>query len=410
MPNATAPTASDRGEVRIAIGPLAAALAGEVKAGSLLFVASDEVRAAALADVLAAFAPQAIVVHLPASDALPGDDAPASPGNAGARVAALRRLRIAHGDGQAFACITTPEATALRIAPPTDFDAAPPVLRVGDGIDLTQLAERAEGLGYLRDDRVDEPGEVAVRGSVVDIFPADAECPIRVTVEDGQIASIRSYDPVTQRGDADLGEVTIGRAAEPAVGKGATLLDHLPGAAVAMDGDVAGRRARFLDLAQDATRRRRRDSATLVDVASWDASLAKRRQIALPEDTAEPPRFVAGRAPARAFGKFAREVLEQGRLVLAGSPRDLRFLRGKLAKLARTEPVTIGSWDDAVRAEPGSAMLLAAPLDRGFVGDGVTVVTGGDLLGGRARGDELATASANPQRSKAFTIGCRRVS
>ncbi|WP_242414657.1 helicase-related protein [Sphingomonas panni] len=419
MPNATAPDASDRGEVRIAIGPLAAALADDVKAGSLLFIASDEVRAAALAEVLGAFAPQVTVVHLPASDALPGDDAPASPGNAGARVAALRRLRIAAGDGQSIACITTPEATALRIAAPADFDAAPPVLRVGDAIDLIALAERAEGLGYIRDDRVDEPGEVAVRGSVVDIFPADAECPIRVTVEDDHIASIRSYDPVTQRGDADLPEVTIGRAAEPAVGKGATLLDHLPDAAVAMDGDVAGRRDRFLDLAQDATRRRRRDAAALVDAASWDASLAKRRRIALPDTAAEPPRFVTGRAPARAFGKFAREVLEQARLVLAGSPRDLRFLRKKLAKLARTEPVTIGSWDEAVRAEPGTAMLLVAPLDRGFVRDGVTVVTGGDLLGGRARGDELAASGANPLFAEAgelrigdvvvhedFGIGC----
>ena len=419
MSNAAAPDASDRGEARVAIGPLAAALAGEAKSGSLLFIASDEVRAAALAEVLAAFAPETVVVHLPASDALPGDDAPASPGNAGARVAALRRLRIADGDGQAVACITTPEATALRIAPPTDFDAAPPVLRMGDAIDLTALAERAEGLGYVRDDRVDEPGEVAVRGSVVDIFPADAECPIRVTVEDGHITSIRSYDPVTQRGDGELPEVTIGRAAEPAVGKGATLLDHLPDAAVAMDGDVAGRRARFLDLAQDATRRRRRDAAALVDATSWDASLAERRRIALPDDVAEPPRFVTDRAPARAFGKFARQVLEQERLVLAGSPRDLRFLRKKLAKLARTEPVTITSWDEAVRAEPGTAMLLAAPLDRGFVGDGVTVVTGGDLLGGRARGDELAAASANPLFAEAgelrigdvivhedFGIGC----
>lgn len=419
MSNASAPDPSDNKPRRVPIGPLAAALAGKVEAASLLFIASDEVRAAALADVLAAFAPDATVVHLPASDAMPGDDAPASPGNAGARVAALRRLRIAHGEDRAVACISTPEATALRIAAPTDFDAAPPVLRVGEAIDLSDMAARAEELGYVRDDRVDEPGEVAVRGSVIDIFPADAEQPIRVTVEEDRIASIRSYDPVTQRGHAELGEVTIGRAAEPPVGKGATLLDHLPGAAVAMDGDAAGRRERFLDLAQDATRRRRRDAASLVDSASWDALLGKRERIELPDEVMEPPRFVTTRAPARAFGKFARQVLEEQRLVLAGSPRDLRFLRKKLAKLARTEPVTVTSWDEAVAAKPGTAMLLTAPLDRGFVIDGVTVVTGGDLLGGRARGDELAGAGANPLFAEAgelrigdvivhedFGIGC----
>ena len=418
MPNATAPDRFAQGGRRIATGPVAAQLARAVAEQSLLFIASDEVRAAAIADLLAAFVPAAEVVHLPASDALPGDDAPASPGNAGARVAALRRLRIAAADGRRFACITTPEATALRIAAPADFDAAPPVLRPGDAIDLTGFATRAVELGYVTDDRVDEPGEVAVRGGVIDLFPADAVGPIRIAVEDGNIASIRRYDPVTQRGDADLDDVTIGRAAEPAATDGVALLDHVPGAAVAMDGDAAGRRARFLDLAQDATRRRRRDAAALIDGKAWDTLLDERERITL-TDAAEPPRFVTQRAPARAFGKFAREVLEDGRLVLAGSPRDLRFLRNKLATLGRTEPVTIATWDEAVAAARGSAMLLIAPLDRGFVFDGITVVAGGDLLGGRARGDELAAASANPMFAEAgelrigdvivhedFGIGC----
>ncbi len=396
MPNTTAaPDRPDaKGEVA-AIGPVAALLAGEVATRSVLFIASDELRAGAIAAALTAFAPDVEVVHLQSSDALPGDDAPASPGNAGARVAALRRLRRASVTSRRVACITTPEATAVRVAAPDDFDAAPPVLRIGDPIDMTDFAERAVELGYVVDDRVDEPGEVAVRGGVVDIFPADAICPIRVTVEDGAIRTIRSYDPVTQRGDADLGEVTIGRAAEPVAAEGVSLLDHLPEAAVAMDPDVERRRARFLDLADDATRRRRRGAAALVDRAAWEQLLNGRDRIEVPADAAPPPRFVISRAPTRAFGKFAREVLDGGRLVLAGSPRDLRFLRKRLATLGRTEPVTIGSWDEAVRAEPGSAMLLVAPIDRGFVADGVTVVTGGDLLGGRARGDELAAASAN---------------
>ncbi|MDJ0275420.1 helicase-related protein [Sphingomonas sp. 2R-10] len=418
MSNATTPDRATPGGGRIAIGPVAAGLARAIAQQSLLFVASDEVRAAAIADLLRAFVPEAEIVHLPASDALPGDDAPASPGNAGARVAALRRLRIADAEQRRFACITTPEATALRIAAPGDFDAAPPVLRVGDAIDLSGFAERAVDLGYLIDDRVDEPGEVAVRGGVVDLFPADAVGPIRIAVEDGHIASIRRYDPVTQRGDADLEMVTIGRAAEPVATDGVALLDHVPGAAVAMDGDASARRARFIDLAQDATRRRRRHAAALIDGKAWGALLNERECITL-NDAAEPPRFVTGRAPARAFGRFARDVLDDGRLVLAGSPRDLRFLRKKLATLGRTEPVTIASWDEATRAAPGSAMLLVAPLDRGFVTDGVTVVAGGDLLGGRARGDELAAASANPMFAEAgelrigdvivhedFGIGC----
>jgi transcription-repair coupling factor (superfamily II helicase) len=393
---ANAPSLPVEGAETVAIGPVVAMLAREASIRSVLFVASDEQRAAAVAAALAAFAPEADVIHLPASDALPGDDAPASPANAGARVAALRRLRAAAVAERPVACIITAEASALRVAAPADFDVAPPVLRVGDAIDMAAFAERAAELGYIIDDRVDEPGEVAVRGRVIDIFPADAPCPIRITVADDRIAAIRSYDPVTQRGDDDLPDITIGRAAEPAAAGGVTLIDHAPGAAVAMDGDVPRRRQRFLMLAGDATQRRRRGADTLVDDAAWDALLAGRDRLTLPEDAASPPRFVTGNAPTRAFGKFARGVLADGRLVVAGSPRDLRFLAPQLAKLVKAEPARIASWDEAVRAAPGTPMLLTAPIDRGFVADGVTVVAGGDLLGGRARGDELAAASANP--------------
>ncbi|WP_163103891.1 hypothetical protein, partial [Acinetobacter baumannii] len=61
----------------------AARLAERLEQGSVLYVADDDARAAALADLLRALAPDACVAHVPASDALPGDDAPASPANAG---------------------------------------------------------------------------------------------------------------------------------------------------------------------------------------------------------------------------------------------------------------------------------------------------------------------------------------
>ncbi|KQN00310.1 helicase-related protein [Sphingomonas sp. Leaf25] len=372
---------------------VSAALADALATRSVLFVAADEGRAARVAALLAAFVPEGEVVHLPASDALPGDDAPASPANAGARVAALRRLRVASAGGRSVACITTPEATALRVAPPAAFDAAPPVLRAGDAIDMGGFADRAVELGYVIDDRVDEPGEVAVRGGVIDLFPADAAGPVRITIEDDRIVAIRRYDPVTQRSDADLDAIVIGRAAEPVVADGVPLTDHLPDAAIVSDAQVGERRQRFLDLARDATHRRRRDDATLVDGAGWDAAVAARERIELPPAGDCPPRFVTGNAPARAFGRFARGVLADGRLVLAGSPRDLRFFAPRLATLGRTDPVMIGSWVEAAQAKPGSAMLLTAPVDRGFVADGVTVVAGGDLLGGRARGDELAVSN-----------------
>lgn len=379
------------------VGPVAAALAEAVGDQSLLFVASDEQRAAAISEALAALVPAVAVVHLPSTDALPGDEAPASPGNAGRRVAALRRLRTLHDGGSSrVACVTTAEATALRYADPSSFDIAPPVLRTGDAIDASAFLERAVALGYIVDDRVDEPGEVAVRGGVIDIFPADADQPVRIQIEDGRVMSVRLYDPATQRGATELDEITVGRAVEPELGAGVVLIDHLPGAAIALDPDADRRRARFLRLAEDATRRRRRTSETLVDAGTWAKSLATRDRIVLPETAEAVPRFIERRSPTRAFGTFARGVLADGRLLVVGSRRDLRFLAPKVAALGRSEPVEVPDWKTAVAAKPGTAMLLAAPIDRGFVADGVTVVAGGDLLGGRARGDDLSASAANP--------------
>lgn len=90
---------------------------------SLLYVAEDDERAAKLASVLRQLAPNALILYLPSSDALPGDDAPSSPANAGQRVAVLRRLAECQSQHQPklLACITSAEATAQLYAPPASF-------------------------------------------------------------------------------------------------------------------------------------------------------------------------------------------------------------------------------------------------------------------------------------------------
>ena len=375
--------AGDGGTVEmVPVAVIAARLAGE--AGDIMFAAADEQRAEAIAAALAAFAPERTVVHVPSSDALPGDAAPPSPANVGRRVASLRRLRtaLAVADRAPAALVTTAEATAIRYAVPAAFDTAPPRFAVGDALDLDQFAELASGLGYVADDRVDDPGEVAVRGEVVDIFPADHPMPVRIEVADGRVTAIRDYDPVTQRSEAPRDAVEIGRASEPAVEAGVALLDHLPGAAFGIDADGDARRARFLRIAGAAS--------GLVDESAWRAALDGRARIE-PVAADAVPRFVERRDPLRAFARFAKEALADGRLLLAGSPRDLRFLGSRLKAAGGFTPVA--SLREAQAAPAGTAMTLVAPVDRGFAIAGLTVVAGGDLLGGRARGDEMAPAA-----------------
>lgn len=373
--------------------PIAAALAEALAETDLLFVAADESRAAQVAAILAAFAPDARVLHLPSSDALPGEDAPASPANIGARVAALRCARVAAQEGRRTALVTTAEATVVRYAPPDVFEAAPPAYAIGDTLNLDGFAELAIGIGYHEDDRVDEPGEVAVRGQVVDIFPVDSALPVRIEVEEGRVSAIRRYDPVSQLTVEELDHLEIGRAGEPEATGGLSLLDHLPEAAVALDAKADRRRDRFLQLSQDALKRRGRAADLLVSAEDWNAGLEGRERIDPTPDVADPPpRFVEQRNPARAFDRFAKQALADGRLLLAGSPRDLRFLKAR----SKSDLQHVESWAEVVAAPAGSALAIQAPVDRGFTRGGVAVIAGGDLLGGRARADELAATAIDP--------------
>ncbi|MBD8734703.1 helicase-related protein [Sphingomonas sp. CFBP 13706] len=351
-----------------------------------ILVVEDEARAEAIACLAEGFAPAMTVVHLVASDALPGDSAPPSAANVGRRVEALRRLRAATATASTgpILLVLSAEASAVRYPAPAAFDEAPPVFRVGDTIDIAALPALAETIGYTIDDRVDEPGEIAIRGSVVDLFPADRANPARIEFDDNSvITEIRSYDPVSQRSLETLDAVIVGRACEPDLGDGVAITEHLPDASLHFDPVVDDRRTRFLALAADGTAARQ-VKAALVDTRTWNKATAGRQSLATDTPVERTPRFIERRDPVRAFRRFARSVIADGRLAIAGSARDLRFLASRLGVDA--EPVD--SLAEAAATPVGSVSLLCAPLDQGFVYADLTIVAAADLLGSRARLDD----------------------
>ncbi len=388
-------------------GIIVATLLAELKGSDILFLAKDEVRGAEIAAALAAGAPDAQVVFCPGSDALPGDSAPPSPGNIGQRAAALRRLRSLHeqADRPRVALVSTGEAAARLYPSPEAFGTAPPVVKAGEPRELTVLGEQLAEIGYIADDRVDEPGEYALRGQVIDVFPADAGQPYRIELQDGAVASIRAYDPLTQlTHGAECPELEVGRANEPAVEGGATLLDHVPDARIALAADADERRRRFLAIAADAHRRRPQRAAR--DICSderWTQELKGRETIPLIVDPSEPiPRFAQQSNPARAFARFARETFDDGKtLVLLGTPRDLRFLTRQLTKLLKREATPVDSWADALAAKPGALLTLEMPLPQGFRCGDVVAVSAADLLGSRAQRD----AAQESGQAELFTMG-----
>ncbi len=70
-------------------------------------------------------------------------------------------------------------------------------LYVGERLEVTQTLEQLLRFGYRRTGQVADPGDVALRGGVLDIFPATFECPLRVELHGSRVLSIRSFNPAT---------------------------------------------------------------------------------------------------------------------------------------------------------------------------------------------------------------------
>lgn len=391
-PHANASTLPPFGDLPpspMSIAETAAAIAPLLASQDVIVAVADETRAIALTRMLAAMMPDATVLFCPGTDALPGDEAPPSPANVGQRVSALRALRqaLAAKKRPHVALVTSGEALARAYPAPDAFDVSPPTVAVGEPCDLAALHEELIALGYFVDERVDEPGEVALRGQVLDIFPADVESPLRIEAADGVVTGLRFYDPFDQRSIDDVARHELGRVAEPPLGDTrVTLLDHLPDAVIAITDRADERRRRLLALSSDAARRgSRRAARDIVDEAGWTKALKGRSTAPLEPEGEPPARFVEQRSPLAAFAKVARQAQADGdRLVLLGSERDLRFLTRRVEKRVETAAQLAPDWPAIAKAPAGTFLTLAAPADRGFRRKGVLAVAAADLLGSRA--------------------------
>jgi transcription-repair coupling factor (superfamily II helicase) len=91
-------------------------------------------------------------------------------------------------------------------------------LRVGELLDLDECAAQLVGAGYERVDQVEERGQFAMRGGLLDVYPATEERAVRVDMFDVEIESLRWFSTFTQRSLGEVTEVEIAPAAELAEG------------------------------------------------------------------------------------------------------------------------------------------------------------------------------------------------
>jgi transcription-repair coupling factor (superfamily II helicase) len=111
------------------------------------------------------------------------------------RLATLHELT----SNRAVKLVVNAEALLGRLPPPSFIGSRSLSLETGQTLKRDELTERLVHHGYLRVDQVAEPGEFAVRGALLDLYPTGAEQPVRIDLLDEEIESLRLFDPETQR-------------------------------------------------------------------------------------------------------------------------------------------------------------------------------------------------------------------
>jgi transcription-repair coupling factor (superfamily II helicase) len=169
-------------------------------AGAMLHVARDDARMARLAEALGFFAPEIEVLRFPAWDCLPYDRVSPNPELVAERIATLTRL-LEPAAGPRIV-LTTVNALVQRVPPRYAFRGTSMTLKQGGEVAPEKLAAFLEAHGYGRAGTVMEPGEYALRGGIIDLYPAGEAEPVRLDLFGDTIESIRRFDPATQRSGA----------------------------------------------------------------------------------------------------------------------------------------------------------------------------------------------------------------
>ncbi|MEM7739906.1 MAG: transcription-repair coupling factor [Pseudomonadota bacterium] len=176
---------------------LAVAEAASRQEGITTVITRDASRAAAMVSTLTFFAPQIPIVRYPAWDCLPYDRM--SPGTdvVAARLNALATLSTAKA-GMPLVVVTSVAAATQRTLPQDLITSASFQAKPGAVLEMDDLTAYLIANGYSRSSTVREPGEFAVRGGLLDLFPPGTDEPLRLDFFGDSLESIRAFDPVSQ--------------------------------------------------------------------------------------------------------------------------------------------------------------------------------------------------------------------
>ena len=381
----------------------------------VVHVARDDKRAEAMRAALAVMAPEVAVLDFPAWDCLPYDRVSPNPEISARRMATLALL--ADGLRGPFVLLTTLNAATQKVPTREVVRAASFRADVGSRVDEQRLKGFLARMGFTPVSTVAEPGDYALRGGIIDIFPPGPRGPIRLDFFGDVLDGARRFDPETQRTTEKLKRVEFSAVSEVILDEAAiarfrqnyrisfgaagtddplyeavsagrkhqgmehwlpffherleTLFDYLPGASVLLDDQVtAARLSRWDGIADSYDSRHeamgakgRIDSVykpvpaeeLYLDDAGWEAALVTSRLVQLSPLQQSPGPGVLD-AGARAGRNFAPER-QQEKINLFGALAD------HVQALTKTGQVIIASWSDGARER-----LKGLLVDNGVTG------------------------------------------
>ena len=366
----------------------------------VLHVARDAGRMEAMRAALEFLAPEVPVMTFPAWECLPYDRVSPQPDVSAARMATLAAL--ATGLPRPFALLTTLNAATQRVPPREVLREGSFTAAVGQRLDERALRDFLVRMGFTQAPTVVEPGDYAVRGGIIDVWPPGQEAPVRLDLFGDVLDEARRFDPDTQRTTDKLKQVELAPVSEvildePAIQRfrqnyrvafGAvrgddplyeavsngrkhpgvehwlgffherleSLFDYLPDASVMLDHQLAPARQARWDLIRDSYESRRHlqqgkhtslaynpapPELLYFDDDAWEKALAEHRSLAL-HPGAQPPGPGTIDAGARIGRDFAPERQSE-KISLFGT------LANHVRARVEEGPVVVASYSEGAR-------------------------------------------------------------
>ena len=182
------------------------------QARPVIHVARDDKRMIAMQSALRFFAPDMPVFVFPGWDCLPYDRVSPNPDISASRMATLAAL--VHGMPEQFVLLTTLNAATQRVPARSLLRNAAFSARVSNRIDESALREFLVSMGFVQSPTVTEPGDYAVRGGLIDIYPPGDLGPVRLDLFGDVLDGARRFDPVTQRTIEKLDAIELAPVSE----------------------------------------------------------------------------------------------------------------------------------------------------------------------------------------------------